>query len=172
MSTTANTLSISGRMNWKQEQTNNAGAFAKTTQGDDSLSFAAAASVLDAAVYTEVLLDEFTLAAAASQTINFNAFTTKLNVAVTATKLKGVVIKATATVTGGKLRIAPGAANGLDWPLAGTTPTITLDVGTDVAGLVLLNGISVTLSAADAAWDLSNPGSAQITVRYGALVGA
>lgn len=169
MATVANSLVMTLATGWKQEQTNEAGAFGKTSQGPDSL---AARFTPSASTFTEVLLDTFTLAAAASSTINFNSFTTLLNTTATITKLKGVLVKATATVTGGQLRIAPGSSNALTWPLAGTSPTITLDVGTDGCAIALYNGTTVTVSGAIKNWDFSNPGSQTITVSISAFVGA
>lgn len=170
MSTVANSLSMKLSLGWKVQQTNDNGIFKKTEQGPDSVSFNVSP---DATTFTEVYADSFSLAASASQTVNFRSFTSLfLNTALVNTKLRGVVVKATATVTGGQLRITPGASNDLQWPLGGSTQTITLDVGTDGAAIALFSGTTVALSATDATWDISNPGSQTITVTIGALVGA
>ncbi len=168
-STVANSLNIKGSVAWSQEQVNEGGSFRKSGQGPDSLVFNLSPS---ATTFTEVLIDKFTLAAAGSQTVNFRSFTNLLGTAVTNTKLKGLLIKATATVTGGQLKIIPGASNDLQWPFGAAADFVTLDVGTDGCLLVICNGTTVTVGATDATWDLSNPGSQSIVVYIVALVGA
>jgi hypothetical protein len=174
MSTVAGSLGFRAVASWKQEQANSGGTFAVSEQGPDSNSFSLA---VDAATFTEVLLGKYTILAAGTQTVNFNAFDDIFGTAVTCTKLKGVMVRATATVSGGQLKIEPGASNDLLWPLSGTTPAITLDVGSSATGaptccIMLVNGTTVTVSSTDANWKLSNVGSQTITVVLSAMAGA
>jgi hypothetical protein len=125
-----------------------------------------------ATTYNHVYQSSTTLAAAANTTIDFYSFTSSVGEAVTATKLLGVQITATATVTGGQLKIEPGASNPLDWPFSGTTPAITLTVGTSGACVVWVAGTTQTLSSTIRNWKISNPGSQSVTVTVVAFVGA
>lgn len=167
MALVANSVVATASLGWKQSQTNEAGTFGPTTQGQDS--FTARYSP-NTTTYSEILLDTFTLNAAANTTINFNSFTNLLNNTVTATGVLGMLVKATGTVTGGQLKIEPGGSDPLSWILSGTTPAITLDVGTAGACLMVWEGTTQTVNSTVKNVLFSNPGSQAITVVLGALV--
>lgn len=167
MTLKANSLLVSASIGWEQQKTN--GSFANSKQGPDNLT---ARYTPSTTTYTNVLLEEGTLAAAASATIDFYSFTDELGTAVTATKLLGILIKATASVTGGQLKIEEGASNPLTWFFSGTTPAITLDVGTAGASFMVMEGTTQTLSSTVRNLKLSNPGSQTITYLVAAIVGA
>lgn len=144
---------------------------AKAVTGFDDASHEGAASFSaapDAATWTQVQFGQFTLAAAASSSLDLRSFTSALGESVTATGVLMAVFAATGD--GGQLRLAPGASNGIDFWLGGTSPTLTLDCGADGCVAVLGGGSSKTLSATKKTIDVSNPGSATITVSWAALV--
>jgi len=167
MSLAANSVTATASLGWKQTQTNESGTFGATVQGPDS--FTARYSP-NTTTYSEILLDVFTLNASANTTIDFRSFTNLLNNTVTATGVLGMLVKATATVTGGQLQIEPGASNPLSWILSGTSPAITLDVGTAGACLMVWEGTTQTVNATVRNVLFSNPGTQAITVTLGALV--
>ena len=167
MALAANSVIASATLSWKQSQINDSGTFGATTQGPDSFT---ARYTPNTTTYNEILLDTFVLNAAANTTIDFRSFANLLNNTVTATGVLGMLIKATATVTGGQLQIEPGASNPLNWFLGGTSPTITLDVGTAGAGLQIWEGTTQTVNATVRNVLFSNPGTQAVTVTLGALV--
>lgn len=167
MTLKANSLLASASIGWEQQKTN--GSFANSKQGPDTLT---ASYQPLTTTYTDIYLAEGTLAASASVTLDLYSFTDKLGTAVTATKLLGILIKATATVTGGQLKIEQGASNPLTWFFSGTTPAITLDVGTLGACFMVKEGTSETLSSTVRNLKLSNPGTQTITYYVAAMVGA
>lgn len=157
-------LSLDVKLSWLYEKTNT--PFAKTKQGDDSISFSSQPAV---GTYQNVKLASLTIAAGANTTLDLYAAFTNLVGETTAvsTKLLGVVLKLTGT--NAQLKIEPGAANPLTWLLAGTTPSLTFRAGGVV---VLVDGTAFTLSATDRNWKLSNPGAGDLTLVYGFILGS
>jgi len=122
--------------------------------------------------FNHAYVSTISLAAAATSTIDLYSFTTVAGESVTITKLQALIFHATGAVTGGQLTIEPGASNPLAWIMAGTTPSITLDVGTTPGACFLMaNGTTVTVSTTSRNIKLSNPGSQTITVYAAAIVG-
>jgi hypothetical protein len=170
LATVSGSLSLAASATWSQSQSN--GALQGTTQGPDSLSYRATP---DAATYTQVQATQLTLAASASQTLDLSSFTTLLNATATCTKVLGVLVKATNTVTGGQLKIEPGASSAIDFWLGGTTPSLTLACG-DPAGpgcaVLIADGAARAVSGSVKNVKLSNPGTQTVTVSVVILCGA
>lgn len=139
-----------------------------TVKHKDSLAGSYTAAV---ATYQHVLVARYTLAAAGTQTVDLYSVTEPSGEAATATKFKGILLVCSATVTGGQLKVEPGASNPFALGLSGTTPALTLDVGTAGCTLMLVNGISMTVSNTVKNVKLSNPGSQTVTVDLFALLG-
>ncbi len=127
MAVVTDSLRVSASVAWEQTKTNSSDAFRETAQGPDAISYNDGPS---AATYNEILVTRFTLAASGTQVIDLNSFTSLLGEAKTITKARGIIVRATNAVTGGLLKIEPGASNAIDFWFAGTTPSITLSCGT------------------------------------------
>lgn len=151
--------------NWDIYKTNTG---FKKTRVRDSL---AGSYTADVATYNQALVAQYSIAASGTQTIDLNSFTNLATESVTATKFKGILLKATATVTGGQLQIEPGASDPFPLGFSGTTPALTLDVGTGGADFLIRNGTTMTVSGTVKNIKLSNPGSQTITVSVFALLG-
>lgn len=164
MSLTASAISLSG--SWTQTKTN--GAFGISTQGPDSLSYQAAPSIV---TYSELFLNSYTIAAAGTQVLDFRSFTNTLGTSVTATKIIAILLKATATVTGAKMKIEPDATDGLTWFFGGTGPYIELEVGTDGACLAISEGVAQTVDATHKELLVTNSGTQSLTLYVYGLVG-
>jgi len=164
VSLTTSTINVTAQ--WRQ--TRSVPPYGVSTQGPDSLVYSAAPLV---ATYDEVFLASYSLAAAATQTVDFRSFTSALGASVTATKVLGVLLKATATVTGAKLKIEPAASDGLVWFFGGTGPYVELEVGTDGAAFLVAEGVAQTVDATHKDWTLTNTGTQTATVVAYALVG-
>ncbi len=165
MSVNANSLTIGASMGWAQASAN--AGFDDSKQGPSTTSFTATPS---ATTYSEVYLAQFTIAASANVTKNFNSFVNAFATTITATKILGILVKATGAT--GIMKIEPAPAdNPLTWFLSGTTPAITLNCGTDGCGLMVCDGSAFTMSGTVKNWKISNTGAATITVTISAIVG-
>ncbi len=162
MSTVTGQLGVSASVSWTLRSTS--GAYTATS-GPNSHDYSVAP---DAATYTEILVTSFTVAASGSHSLDLLAFTSLLNQTIAATGVRWLLIKATGNT--GKMTLAPGASNGINFWLAGTTPTLTLDCGPDGCAVLLADGVPRTLDATHKTIDVSNPGSVTITVTVSALV--
>lgn len=151
--------------NFQATQSKDNGGFNPTTQ-EASLSFGVAP---DASVLNRVLLTEGTLAAGANTTVDLYSFTDRAGNATLATKARGLEI--TATGDTGIIKIEPGASDPATWFFGGTTPSISLNCGTDGCGIGLYDGSSYTLSATIRNLKLSNTGLASIDWSLYALLG-
>lgn len=165
MPVVANTTVLTAQFNWEQEKSQTS-PFTSTSQKG---SFTSKPTV-NTTTFNHVYLATGTLAAAADTTLDFYSSTNLAGEAVTATKLLGIVIKLTATVTGGQFKMEDGAAN----PLAfawGVGDSITLTVGTAGATVVLMAGTTHTVSATVRNVKISNPGTQTVTYVVGAIIG-
>lgn len=146
-------------------QSKSNGNFSPTTQPAE-LSFGVSP---DTSVMNRVLLTEGTLAAGANTTVDLYSFTDQPGNVTLATKARGLEI--TATGDTGIIKIEPGASNPATWFFSGTTPSISLNCGTDGCGICLYDGSSYTLSATIRNLKLSNTGLASIDWSLYALLG-
>lgn len=170
MATVASSLSLQASVAWAQSKTN--GTLQSTAQGPDLQTYRAAP---DAATYTAIQVVEFTLAASGTVTYDLSSFVDLLAITQTITKVLGFLIKAKNTVSGGQLQLAPGAANAINFWLAGTTPTLTVSCG-DPAGpgcaIMLADGVAQTVSGTHKNLLISNPGTQTITGSIAIICGA
>lgn len=165
MPTTANKQIVTATVGFTYEKTVSGFKAFKLT---DSVPF----RLVPSSSFNHAYVAQTTIAASANTTIDLYSFTTISGEAVTITKLIALMIQAEASVTGGQLKIEPGASNPLAFLMAGTTPSITYDVGTTPGCCHLMaNGTTVTVSSTSRNIKLSNPGSQTITVNIGAIVG-
>lgn len=167
MATVANSLIVTGSVAWKQ--TSDVTGFTSAMQGPETKSLQVLPS---AATFTQVQLSQFTLAAAATATIDLYSFVNAFGATVTCTKAASLLIKATGN--GGQLKIELGASNPFSWFLSGTTPAITLTCGSNGCMFLVHDGATNggTVSNTAKTIKISNPGSATITVTLVALEGA
>lgn len=164
MSLVSNSALVRGSISWEQSATNT--GFNDTTQkGDISVSLTPSTTT-----YNEVFLARYSMAASGTQTVDLYSITTLLNQAKTITKLIGLIIKATASVTGGVLKIENGGSNPLLWPLA-SGDAMSVTVGTAGAVVLIAQGTTHTVSNTAKTLLLTNTGTQTITVLVGALVG-
>jgi hypothetical protein len=103
----------------------------KDVSGYDSLSHDDAKSfslTADTGTYSQYLTKRYTVAGAASQTVDLTSFTDDFFG--TAGAMTGVIgIMVLPTVTSGSCKIEPGDSNALTWFFSGTTPAITVPSG-------------------------------------------
>lgn len=126
----------------------------------------------DVATLNHAYIARHSLAAAGTATIDFFSLTPIIGTAVSITKFRGVLFVVTGTVTGGQLKIEPGAANPFALGMAGTGPSITIDVAASVDTVfMLLNGINFTISNTVKNLKISNPGSQSIVCDVFAILG-
>lgn len=144
---------------WTLTKTN-AGSTPTVTTGNYTI-----LTAIDSAVLTEsFILLPTVIAAGANIDINVNSFTDLAGNAATITKAATLFVKATGT-SGGQLKIKPSTSNPLNWFLSGTTPAITLNVGTlGLCGIAIYDGVNATVSSGACQINISNPGSTAITV--------
>lgn len=167
MSVVTNSITVRAAIGWRLSKANT--GLDATTQGPNGQTGTFAPAT---ATYNRIYaLASTTIAAAATQDLDFNSFTDLVGTAQTATKIIGFLITATATVTGGILEVKPHpTTNPLNWPM-GSGDAITLTVGTTGAGLMAWQGTTQTLSTTARAWRLTNTGTQTITVTVSAVVG-
>lgn len=171
MAVVADSLRVSASVAWEQTKENSTGTFRETAQGPDAISYGEGPS---ATTYNEIYLGQFTLAAAATSTVNLNSFTNLLGDAKTITKALGLLVTATNAVTGGQLKVEPGAANPIDFWLSGTTPAITLSCGAGGSNgccLLIADATTRVISATVKNVLFTNPGTQTITVTLAVLLG-
>lgn len=156
--------SLRASASWKYSFANT--GFNVSKQQDDlSGSYSA-----DVAVFNHALITRVTLAAAGTSTIDLYALVPIIGSAVNITKFKGLMFVCSAAATGGQLKIEPGAANPFAI-FAGTTPSFTMDVGTDGATFFWINGTTKTISATVRNILLTNSGSQSVDCDIFALLG-
>lgn len=151
---------------WTQTKSNS--PFQSTTQGPDSLSLQLAPSTT---TYSEVFVNSYSIAAAGTQAIDFRSFTSAVGSSVTATKIIAMMLKATATVTGAKMKVEPHATNGLTWFFGGTSPYIELEIGTSSCCLCISEGVAETVDATHRQLLVTNSGTQTLTLYVYGLVG-
>lgn len=125
----------------------------------------------DTAVYQHALIAQYTLAAAATQVIDLYSLVSDVDGAVTITKFRGVLIEATASITGGQVRIERDATNGWAGLFDDATDKFTMSVGTEGCAFMWLNGATVVVSNTSKRVLLTNPGSQSVTVRVYFILG-
>ena len=167
MSLKTGSIAVKGSLEWTYTKTPT-GFNPVSQQGSVAFNLAP-----DAATYDHAYISQFTLAASASSTIDLYSFTSIVGESVTATKLLGYSVYVTGLVAGGQIKIEEGATNPATFPLSGTTPAITLSVGTGLkCGIVIINGAAYTLSSTIRNIKFSNPGTQTVTVNLAVLVGS
>jgi hypothetical protein len=164
MSLTVSAINVATQ--WTQTRSNS--PFGTSTQGPDSLVYSATPSTT---TYSEVYLGSYSVAASGTQNLDFRSFTSTLGASVTATKIIAIMLKATATVTGAKMKIEPGASNALTWFFGGTSPYIELEVGTDGACFFAGEGVAETVDGTHKNILITNSGTQTMTLSVYGLVG-
>lgn len=83
----------------------------------------------------------------------------------------GLLLTATASVEGGKLRFEPGDTNPYLWQFAAADNALIADVGTGTSGcgILLWNGTALSLTLTAREIKLSNPGTQTITAKLMAI---
>lgn len=164
MSLTTSAFNITAA--WTQSQSNS--PFAASSQGNDSVVYSASPSTT---TYSEVFLGSYSVLAAGTQTLNLRSFTNLLNQSVTATKVLAIFLRATATVTGAKMKIEPGGSDPLAWFFGGTGPYVELEVGTAGAAFAVAEGVAETVDGTHKNILVTNSGTQTMTLTAYALVG-
>lgn len=167
MSVVSNSVSIRASMGWRLTKT--VTGFDSPVQAGGLAGSFSPATATFTNIYT---LATATIAASGTQALDFYSFTEMLGDAVIATKICGILITAGGSVSGGVLKIEPHGTTPLTWPFAGTTPSISLTVGTTGAGFMIWQGTSQTMSTTVRQYLLTNTGTQSITVTVSAVVGA
>ncbi len=121
----------------------------------------------DTATWNRAFLGEWTLAASGVQIVDLYLYTDAVDGPTRTTQAVALVLTATATVTGGQLRVEPGASEPLAFCVSGY---LLFDVGVLGTDVVLSNGTPWTVSATARNIKLSNPGTQSITVSAMAIL--
>ncbi len=123
---TINSASTNMSMAWSQQKTTP--GFTAVTQGPDSISLSVSPSLTGLTPMNIVFSETNTLAAAGSKTYDFTtagALYDLIGQPLNLSRVFAVGIYSTS----GTITFAPGASNGLEWFLGGTSPTITITEG-------------------------------------------
>lgn len=159
----ATVAAIAAALSWSLEKTNT--GFAVASQ-KGQLSYSVSPAV---ATYNQVFAARYTIAAAATQAVDFYSFTNLAGEVVTATKIYAVMVKVTGASSA--VKVEPHGTNPLTWFFAGTSPSFTLPGSTTGAVFLFSEGATEVLSATVRQWLLTNTGGASATVDVVALCG-
>ncbi len=120
-----NSASTSMSLSWAQELATS--GYNPVTQGPDSLSLSISPALTGSNPANVLYTETRTLSASGSYTYDFNngSLSTLLGQALTMTRVFSIAI----SCSSGTIVYQPGATNGLEWFLGGTSPTITIPAG-------------------------------------------
>lgn len=153
-----NTASTLLSLSWSQQKAIT--GFSPVTQSNDSLSLSVAPSLTGATPANIVFAEQRTLAAAGSYTYDMTTgLTDFLGTAINLSRIFAIAV----TSTSGIVVYQPGATNGLEWFLGGTSPTITIPAG---AGFVFTNPVHQAISGTDKTITLSSSAGATYKIAF------
>lgn len=152
---TANTiLSLS----WDQQKTLT--GFNVLGQGPDAVSLSVAPALTGANPANIVFAEQRTLAASGSYTYDLSTgLSDFLGTSIALARIFSVIV----TCSSGTVVFAPGATNGLEWFLGGTSPTITIPAG---AGFLFTTPTHQAVSGTDKTITLSSSAGATYKIAF------
>jgi len=151
---TVNSASTSMNLSWSQQKTTS--GFTAVSQGPDSMSLSVSPSLTGLTPMNIIFSETRTLAASGSKTYDFTTAGSLYDLIGQPLNLSRVFSVGLVSTTG-TIVFGPGASNGLEWFLGGTTPSITLTEG---AGFLFTSGTPTTVSGTDKTLTVSSSAGA------------
>jgi hypothetical protein len=143
---------------WDQQKTLT--GFNPVAQGADAVSLSVSPALTGATPANIVFAEQRTLSAGGSYTYDLTTgLTDFLGTAINLTRIFAVIV----TSSTGTVVFAPGATNGLEWFLGGTSPTISIPAG---AGFMFTTPTHQTVSGTDKTITLSSSAGATYKIAF------
>lgn len=153
-----NSASALFSLSWDQQKTLT--GFNVLGQGPDALSLSVSPALTGATPANIVFAEQRTLSAGGSYTYDLSTgLTDFLGTAINLSRIFAIAV----TSSSGTVVYAPGASNGLEWFLGGTTPTISIPAG---AGFIFTNPTHQTVSGTDKTISLSSSAGATYKIAF------
>lgn len=150
-------VGLQASLRWKQFRAGSTG-YGDLTQGDDSKGFNL--NGVSTTTFNQLYTASFTLAAAASTTVDLQNVVTLVYETIAFTKVLSLMV----LPVGSECTLSPGAADPLTWFLTGTTPAVVIPAG----GLFMFSLPSTstgqTVDATHKTLKLLNSGATSLTV--------
>ena len=147
-------------MNLVWDQQKSLTGFNPLSQGSDAVSLSVNPALTGSNPANIVFAEQRTLAAAGSYTYDMTTgLTDFLGTAINLTRIFAVII----TSSSGTVVYQPGASNGLEWFLGGTSPTISIPAG---AGFLFSTPTHQTVSGTDKTITLSSVAGATYKIAF------
>jgi hypothetical protein len=153
-----NSASTSLSLSWDQQKVLT--GFNSISQGPDALSLSVSPNLTGTNPANIVFTEQRTLAAAGSYTYDMSTgLTDFLGTSIALTRIFAIAISSTT----GTVVYAPGASNGLEWFLGGTSPTISIPAG---AGFIFTTPTFQAVSGTDKTLTLSSSAGATYKIAF------
>lgn len=153
-----NSAGTSLSLSWSQQKTLT--GFNPVTQGSDSLSLSVSPALTGTNPANIVFAEQRTLAATGSYTYDLSTgLTDFLGNAINLARIFAIGV----TSSSGTVVYQPGATNGLEWFLGGTSPTISIPAG---AGFIFTNPTHQAVSGTDKTITLSSVAGATYRIAF------
>jgi hypothetical protein len=153
-----NSASTSLSLSWDQQKTIT--GFNSISQGPDALSLSVSPNLTGTNPANIVFTEQRTLAAGGSYTYDMSTgLTDFLGTSIALTRIFAIAVSSSA----GTVVYAPGASNGLEWFLGGTSPTISIPAG---AGFIFTTPTFQAVSGTDKTLTLSSSAGATYRIAF------
>ena len=153
-----NSASTSLSLSWDQQKTLT--GFDSVSQGPDALSLSVSPNLTGTNPANIIFTEQRTLAASGSYTYDMSTgLTDFLGTSIALTRIFAIAISSTT----GTVVYAPGATNGLEWFLGGTSPTISIPAG---AGFIFTTPTFQAVSGTDKTLTLSSSAGATYKIAF------
>jgi hypothetical protein len=153
-----NSASTSLSLSWDQQKVLT--GFNSISQGPDALSLSVSPNLTGTNPANIVFTEQRTLAASGSYTYDMSTgLTDFLGTSIALTRIFAIAISSST----GTVVYAPGATNGLEWFLGGTSPTISIPAG---AGFIFTTPTFQAVSGTDKTFTLSSSAGATYKIAF------
>ena len=153
-----NSASTSLSLSWDQQKT--LAGFNSISQGPDALSLSVSPNLTGTNPVNVVFAEQRTLAASGSYTYDMSTgLTDFLGNSIALARIFAIAISSSS----GTVVYAPGATNGLEWFLGGTSPTISIPAG---AGFIFTTPTFQAVSGTDKTLTLSSSAGATYKIAF------
>jgi len=153
-----NSASTSLSLSWDQQKILT--GFNSISQGPDALSLSVSPNLTGTNPANIIFTEQRTLAASGSYTYDMSTgLTDFLGTSIALTRIFAIAISSTT----GTVVYAPGATNGLEWFLGGTSPTISIPAG---AGFIFTTPTFQAVSGTDKTLTLSSSAGATYKIAF------
>ena len=153
-----NSASTSLSLSWDQQKTLT--GFDSVSQGPDALSLSVSPNLTGTNPVNVVFAEQRTLAASGSYTYDMSTgLTDFLGNSIALARIFAIAVSSST----GTVVYAPGASNGLEWFLGGTSPTISIPAG---AGFIFTTPTFQAVSGTDKTLTLSSSAGATYKIAF------